>query len=60
MVYLAGDIHGDIYRVIYLIEKLSITSDDIIVLLGDVGLNYSGNDKGDKEKKKILTNINGL
>ena len=56
MVYYTGDIHGDISRVISFIENKKLTSEDTIVLLGDVGLNYYG-DKGEKFKKQILNTM---
>ncbi len=48
MVYYTGDIHGDISRVISFIENNKLTSEDILVLLGDVGLNYYGDKRIDK------------
>lgn len=40
MVYITGDIHGNPEYIIYLSQKLGLTKDDILVLLGDVGANY--------------------
>lgn len=37
MVYITGDIHGEVARVREMVAKCDITPDDIIVLLGDVG-----------------------
>ena len=42
MVYITGDIHGDTTPVYALINKFQPTEEDIIVLLGDVGVNYTG------------------
>ena len=53
MYYVTGDIHGDIYPILYLIEKYELKSNDTIILLGDVGLNFYEN-KGDNKKKKHL------
>ena len=36
MVYITGDIHGEVRRVSEMIEKYEITPEDIIVILGDV------------------------
>ena len=57
MVYITGDIHGEVARVREMVAKCDITPDDIIVLLGDVGMNYYGNTHGDRHRKKKL---NGL
>ena len=42
MVYITGDIHGDTTPVHDLFEKCQPTEDDVIVLLGDAGINYTG------------------
>lgn len=42
MVYITGDIHGDTTPVHDLFHKCQPTENDIIVLLGDVELNYTG------------------
>ena len=42
MVYITGDIHGSIGPIYELFEKFHPTADDIIVLLGDAALNYTG------------------
>ena len=54
MVYLTGDIHGDVRTPLWLIQNYRLTPEDILVLLGDVGLNYFGNDKGDRKRKRQL------
>ena len=38
MVFITGDIHGDTTPVYYLFQKCHPNEDDIIVLLGDVGI----------------------
>ena len=45
MIYLTGDIHGDINRIIDFCEEYNTTKDDILILLGDVGFNYFLNDR---------------
>ena len=52
MVYITGDIHGEVHRVLEMIDKYEITPNDILVILGDVGMNYYGNKKGDRNRKK--------
>ena len=59
MVYITGDIHGEVLRVTEMVEKYRIVPEDIIVILGDVGMNYFGNKKGDRHRKKKL-NILGI
>ena len=54
MVYLTGDIHGNVRDALWLIQKHQLTPSDILVLLGDVGLNYYGNEQGDKKRKQLL------
>lgn len=57
MVYITGDIHGDVSRVREMVTKYTITSEDTIVLLGDVGMNYYGNKHGDRHRKKKLNSF---
>ena len=54
MVYITGDIHGQVEYVQTMVRLNSITPTDTIVLLGDVGLNYYGNKYGDRSKKRRL------
>lgn len=54
MVLLTGDIHGEVYRIQSIVERLLLSTDDTIVILGDVGMNYYGNQKGDRHRKKRL------
>ena len=50
-VYLLGDIHGDWRTVTYLCKNL--TKNDIVIQLGDHGINYYGTGQDDNLKKKI-------
>jgi 3-oxoacid CoA-transferase subunit A len=52
MIYITGDIHGEILRIANMIERYQLTIDDTIVILGDVGMNYYGNKRGDRRRKK--------
>ena len=54
MIYVTGDIHGRVERILYQIQRLDIQPEDTIVLLGDAGLNYYGNYLGDWDRKKAL------
>ena len=57
MVYYTGDIHGEVFRISEMIDRFKITPNDIIVLLGDVGMNYYGNKRGDRHRKKRLNKL---
>lgn len=57
MVYYTGDIHGEVFRVSDMITKFGITPADTIVLLGDVGMNYYGNKRGDRHRKKRVNKL---
>lgn len=58
-VYITGDIHGDIQRINaikdFCISKKT-TTEDVFILLGDVGINYYG-DIRDKIRKDIMGSI---
>ena len=51
--YLTGDIHGRVDRITNFIEKMKLTEDDIIIILGDVAFNYYGDSSDTKRKKKV-------
>ena len=57
MVYITGDIHGKVYRVSEMVTKYAISPEDTIVILGDVGMNYYGNKRGDRHSKKRLNSL---
>ena len=54
MVLFTGDTHGDVTRIVHAIHRFALRKDDVIVILGDVGLNDYGNDRGDRDRKKKL------
>ena len=56
MIYYTGDIHGSAFELQSLCRKMELTSDDIIVLLGDVGANYYGS-KRDQRFKQALNSL---
>ncbi len=53
MVYFTGDIHGSPFGIIRFAKRMKLTRSDIIVILGDVGANYYGNER-DTETKMHL------
>ena len=42
MVYITGDTHGDFGRFYALRRRVSLSREDIVVILGDAGLNFYG------------------
>jgi 3-oxoacid CoA-transferase subunit A len=50
-IYLLGDMHGDWRKITYLCKNL--TKNDIVIQLGDHGVNYYGTGQDDNLKKKI-------
>ncbi len=53
MVYFTGDIHGYPWVVSKFCRKLKLTADDVIVLLGDVGANYYGDERDERVKAEL-------
>ena len=43
MILITGDIHGEVHRVAEAVTRFGLGSNDTVVLLGDVGMNYYGN-----------------
>ena len=56
MIYITGDIHGSLEPIFVLVEKYEPKEDDIIVILGDVAVNYTGRLR-DKFIKEEMNNI---
>ncbi len=56
MIIATGDIHGDVRRITRFSEKAGLTDEDVIILLGDVGVNYYLNITDDKTKM-ILSSV---
>ena len=54
MIYITGDIHGNPWTVFKFARRNKLTQDDIIVIPGDVGANYYGNEH-DEEMKDLIT-----
>lgn len=52
MIYITGDIHGDFRDLIAFSEAHELTSEDIIIILGDVGANYYLHGRDQDTKKK--------
>ena len=56
MIYITGDTHGDFKRIVELCERENTSKDDIVIILGDAGINYLGPEK-DKHKKELLQSL---
>ena len=49
MIYVTGDTHREFSR----LSRLDLTKDDMIIVLGDVGINYYLDSSDDRVKKKL-------
>ena len=49
-IYITGDTHGNFLRINNFCRKFRPDPDDVMIVLGDAGLNYYGN-KSDKHNK---------
>lgn len=45
MIYITGDKHADFRDVLYFCYTDNTTLDDILIVLGDAGINYFANEK---------------
>lgn len=53
MIYITGDTHGNFDRIEYFCKKHNTSKDDIMIILGDAGINFSGQ-MYDNIKKEFL------
>lgn len=56
MIYITGDTHGDFKRVARFCEQFKTNQEDILIILGDAGINYSGASI-DRKNKKYLSSL---
>ncbi len=56
MIYITGDTHGDFERVEVFCQQMNTTVDDILIILGDAGINYYGY-IWDHERKKEISKL---
>ncbi|MGN0617386.1 MAG: metallophosphoesterase [Ruminiclostridium sp.] len=54
MILYTGDTHGKIEKITNAVRNGFVTTADTIVILGDAGFNYYGNEAGDKRTKSRL------
>lgn len=57
MIFITGDTHRKFDRVFKFCEQANTSTDDILIILGDSGINYYGNSKGDLYLKKKLSKL---
>ena len=50
MIYITGDTHGDFRNVARFCEKMQTSKDDVLIILGDAGINYYGPEQDAEEK----------
>ncbi len=53
MIYVSGDIHGEIQKALFNIQMYQMSPADVFVLLGDVGLNYFLNHNEEYNKAEL-------
>ena len=56
MIYLTGDTHGDFSRIKKFCKCFNTTRDDIMIILGDAGINFNGWFI-DRPKKEFISNL---
>ena len=54
MIYITGDKHADFREVFYFCYANETTLDDILIVLGDAGINYYANEKDNMLKNSLL------
>ena len=54
-VYLTGDTHGRFDRIVAFCERFELAPQDVVVILGDAGLNYYENKTDKKNKRRLNT-----
>lgn len=56
MIYVTGDTHGSFERVENFCQRFNTKNDDIMIILGDAGINFSG-PRYDRLKKRQLEEL---
>ena len=55
-IFITGDTHGDFERIEYFCNKVKTSKDDLMIILGDAGINYYGG-KRDRHLKEYLQRL---
>lgn len=53
MIYITGDTHRDFSRIRWFSRKHQTTADDIMIILGDAGINYFGGERDECFKRSL-------
>ena len=56
MIYFTGDTHGDTLKIIRFAERMHLRKEDTIIILGNAGYNYYGNER-DRIAKQRLSHL---
>ena len=56
MTILTGDTHRDFKRIDEFCQKFDLTEDDLLIILGDVGINYLGGTVDTEFKRLLVSN----
>ena len=56
MIYLTGDTHGDFQRIAHFCARMHTKPSDIMIILGDAGINFSGGWR-DLHKKEFISKL---
>ena len=56
MVYVTGDTHGDFSRIAHFCARMNTKPDDIMIILGDAGINFYGGWR-DLHKKEFISKL---
>lgn len=53
-IWVTGDTHGNFTSLLAFIQHYELGDDDLVIILGDAGFNYFGDNHGDKKRKKLV------
>lgn len=56
MIYITGDTHGQFGRIVDFCERFRTSKEDVMIILGDAGINFSGGIR-DRMKKGLLEDL---
>ena len=56
MIYVTGDTHGDFSRIAHFCARMNTKPDDIMIILGDAGINFYGGWR-DLHKKEFISKL---
>ncbi|WP_411677817.1 metallophosphoesterase family protein [Caproicibacter sp.] len=53
MIYITGDTHGDFRRIAYFCDTIETKREDIMIILGDAGINFYSGEKAERLKNQL-------